>query len=72
VRRSAPAFYQMMSRLERDRLVEGWYESIVAGDQSVKERRYRITAPGAKAWARTREFYEAAGGRMRTPRWSDA
>src|SRR5262245_25526240 len=72
VRNSAPAFYQMMSRLERDGLVEGRYESIVAGDQSVKERRYRITAAGAKALARTRAFYETAGWPTTArPRWSD-
>ena len=28
VRRSGPAFYQMMARLERDGLIEGWYEQI--------------------------------------------
>ena len=26
VRRSGPAFYQLMARLERARLIEGWYE----------------------------------------------
>ena len=42
VRRTAAAFYQMMSRLEGERLVEGWYEQINVGDQAVTERRYRI------------------------------
>jgi DNA-binding PadR family transcriptional regulator len=58
VRRSAPAFYQMMARLERDGLVEGWYEQITAGDQAVTERRYRIKPAGARLWAQTRAFYE--------------
>ena len=59
VRRSAAAFYQFMSRLERDGLVEGWYEQVQAGDQLVTERRYRITAAGVRTWKQTRAFYEA-------------
>src|SRR4051812_41683827 len=46
-KRSAPAFYQLMARLERDRLVDGWYEQVTAGDQSVTERRYRLRPAGA-------------------------
>src|SRR5215212_7195066 len=49
-RRTGAAFYQLMSRLERDGLVEGWYDRATAGDQSVTERRYRITAAGSRAW----------------------
>jgi DNA-binding PadR family transcriptional regulator len=59
VRRSGAAFYQFMARLERDGLAEGWYEQITVGDQLVTERRYRITAAGAKTWKETRAFYEA-------------
>src|SRR5262245_30552998 len=72
VRRSAAAFYQLMARLERDRLVEGSYGAIVVGDQSVTERRYRITPGGAKLWAETRTFYEAVGVAALKHRWSDA
>ena len=57
VRRTAPAFYQLMARLEASKLVEGWYERIVVGDQTVTERRYRITPDGEKAWSRARAFY---------------
>ena len=57
--RSAAAFYQLMARLERDGLVEGWYEPIVVAGQPAKERRYRITRAGAAAWQRTRAFNEA-------------
>ena len=69
VRRTGAAFYQLMARLERDGLVEGWYEPIVVGDQAVRERRYRITAAGSRAWRQTRAFYEtvataAAQGRL--------
>jgi DNA-binding PadR family transcriptional regulator len=58
VRRTGAAFYQLMARLERDGLIDGWYESIVVGDQAVRERRYRITAAGTRAWRQTRAFYE--------------
>ena len=61
IRRSAPAFYQMMARLERDGMVEGWYEQITAGDQVVTERRYRIKPAGSKFWAETRAFYDTFG-----------
>ena len=69
VRRTGAAFYQLMARLERDALVEGWYEPLVVGDQTVRERRYRITAAGTRAWRQTRAFYEtvvaaAAQGRL--------
>jgi DNA-binding PadR family transcriptional regulator len=60
VRRSAPAFYQMMARLERDGLIEGWYEQVTVGDQAVTERRYRIKPAGSKLWTQTRAFYEKA------------
>jgi DNA-binding PadR family transcriptional regulator len=61
VRRSAPAFYQMMARLERDRLVEGWYQQITVGDQAVTERRYRIASAGSRLWREARTFYKRAG-----------
>lgn len=72
VRRTAAAFYQLMARLERDRLVDGYYDSVVIGDQSVTERRYRITPEGAKLWAETRTFYESVGAAALHHRWSDA
>jgi len=69
VRRSAPAFYQMMARLEDATLVEGWYEQQVVDGQLLKERRYRITPKGRRALDETRAFYlehlAAAGGRTR-------
>jgi DNA-binding PadR family transcriptional regulator len=68
-RRSGPAFYQMMARLERDGMVEGWYEQVPVGDQAVTERRYRIRPAGSRRWEETRAFYErvavAAAGRER-------
>ena len=71
VRRSAPAFYQLMARLERDRLVDGWYEQVTAGDQAVTERRYRLRPSGAKLWTEARDFYTAIIEHG-SVRWSDA
>jgi DNA-binding PadR family transcriptional regulator len=75
VKRSAPAFYQLMARLERDRLVDGWYEQVTAGDQAVTERRYRLRPSGAKLWAETRDFYSTLArtdsAKLRKG-WSDA
>ena len=72
VRRTGAAFYQLMGRLERDGLVDGYYESIVVGDQSVTERRYRITPAGAAKWTDTRRFYASVGVAALNHRWSDA
>jgi DNA-binding PadR family transcriptional regulator len=71
VKRSAPAFYQLMARLERDRLVDGWYEQVSVGDQAVTERRYRLRPAGAKRWVEARDFYTALIARAEE-RWSDA
>jgi DNA-binding PadR family transcriptional regulator len=57
VRSSAPAFYQMMGRLEEGGLVEGWYDQKLVGGQNIKERRYRLTRPGRASLADTRAFY---------------
>jgi len=72
VRRTAPAFYQLMARLERDGLVDGWYEQITVGDQAVTERRYRLRPAGGKLWTEARDFYAAVRVRTGAPRWSDA
>lgn len=65
IRNTAPAFYQMMARLEQAGLVEGWYSQKLVGGQNVKERRYRLTKAGARAVADTRAFY---GERVTAPR----
>lgn len=72
VRRSGPAFYQLMARLEKARWVEGWYEQVTVGDQAVTERRYRITPEGARLWARAQGFYEDVARLSSRVRWSDA
>jgi DNA-binding PadR family transcriptional regulator len=72
VRRTAPAFYQLMARLERQRLVDGWYQPVAVGDQAVTERWYRITAPGRRAWDQARSFYDEVGRMPARVRPSDA
>jgi DNA-binding PadR family transcriptional regulator len=68
VKSSAPAFYQMMGRLEDADLVEGWYDQKLVGGQNVKERRYRVTRRGERALADTRAFYVARLVPARTAR----
>ena len=57
VRRTAPAFYQMMARLEDAALVVGEYDQKIIDRQIIKERRYSLTPAGAAAWKVTRDFY---------------
>jgi DNA-binding PadR family transcriptional regulator len=72
VRRTAPAFYQLMSRLESAGLVVGRYEQITVGDQAVTERWYRITTDGARQWQRAQTFYSEVGRLASKLRWSNA
>jgi DNA-binding PadR family transcriptional regulator len=72
VKRTAPAFYQLMARLERDGLIEGWYEQITVRDQAVTERRYRLRPAGARLWTEARDFYADVASRTVSTRWSDA
>lgn len=57
MRRSGPAFYQLMSRLEDAGLVVGRYDQKVVDGQIIKERRYMISDEGRDAWRATRDFY---------------
>lgn len=57
VRRSAPAFYQMMARLEDAGYVTGDYDQKIVDSQIIKERRYELAPAGDAAWRRTRDFY---------------
>lgn len=68
VRRSGPAFYQMMARLEDAGLVGGEYDQKVVEGQIIKERRYTLTPRGESAWASTRAFYDEAIGEYGTVR----
>jgi DNA-binding PadR family transcriptional regulator len=61
VNKTGPAFYQLMARLEDDKLVEGWYTHKAVAGQKIKERTYRLTAAGEAAWEQTRDFYRSHG-----------
>jgi DNA-binding PadR family transcriptional regulator len=60
VRRSAPAFYQMMARLEDAGFVDGEYDQKIVAGQIIKERRYTLSGKGEGAWSATRAFYDDA------------
>jgi DNA-binding PadR family transcriptional regulator len=57
VRRSTPAFYQLMARLEEMGHVKGQYVPKSVKGQTVKERRYQLTAAGKRAYRATCAFY---------------
>jgi len=56
-RKSAPAFYQLMARLEDAKLVEGWYVQKNVDGKSVRERWYRVTNAGKMAVDDVVRFY---------------
>ena len=58
VRKTGPAFYQMMARMEEAKLVEGWYSQEVKDGQIIRERNYKILGNGFNAWQLSRSFYE--------------
>ena len=63
VRKSGPAFYQLMARLEDAKFVAGHYEQKTIDGQPIKQRRYKLLAGGRQAHAETRDFYaERLGG----------
>jgi len=62
VNKSAPAFYQLMARLEEQKLVKGWYVPIEVDGHRVRERRYRLLAAGAAEVVGARRFYRAQTG----------
>jgi DNA-binding PadR family transcriptional regulator len=55
--KSSPAFYQLMSRLEEAKFVEGEYVQKVVDDVAIRERFYRLTGHGARAFHETQQFY---------------
>lgn len=57
IRKSGPAFYQLMARLEDVGFVRGWYEQEIVNGQIIRERNYEITAAGLRAWQASCEFY---------------
>ena len=58
-KKTGPAFYQLMARMEDAGYVKGWYEQKIVEGQIIRERRYEITPTGVSAWETTRAFYLA-------------
>src|SRR6266480_570479 len=58
INKSGPAFYQLMSRLEEAKYVEGWYDQKIIEGQLIKQRHYRMLGDGIRALNDTRKFYE--------------
>jgi DNA-binding PadR family transcriptional regulator len=58
IKKSGPGFYQLMARLEDAGFVKGRYEQLLIEGQAVKERRYKVTASGLRAWNATMAFYK--------------
>src|SRR4051812_32108854 len=64
-RKSLPAFYQMMSRLEDAGFVKGESRRTEVEGFPVTERWYKVTGKGLKAMETTRDFYaEHAADRL--------
>ena len=64
IKKSGPAFYQMMARLEEASMVNGFYTQQVIDGQIIKERQYRITGGGVQALNQTKQFYEGKTQKM--------
>jgi hypothetical protein len=56
---SHPAFYQLMNRLEKAKLVNGRYRKKRVKDQEYRERFYLATVPAIKALIEFRRFAAA-------------
>jgi DNA-binding PadR family transcriptional regulator len=64
-RKSAPAFYQSMARLEEAGLVEGRYEPKMVHGQRINERIYKVTGEGIRAVGEFEGFVRSnAAGRL--------
>jgi DNA-binding PadR family transcriptional regulator len=57
LKRTGPSFYQMMSRLEEAKFVNGWYSQEIISGQIIKQRQYAITDSGVRALNRAKNFY---------------
>jgi DNA-binding PadR family transcriptional regulator len=62
-KKSGPAFYQLMARMEDAKLVKGRYEQKVVEGQIIKERVYTVTGAGTAAVADVQEFYAGLAAR---------
>ena len=63
-KKSGPAFYQLMARLEEAGFVQGEYSQKIVEGQIIKERFYRVTGQGERALQQTLQFYQSLGGTL--------
>ncbi len=56
VKKTGPAFYQVMARLEDAELVQGRYRQEIVEGQIIRERAYKISSTGEHAWHTCRDF----------------
>jgi DNA-binding PadR family transcriptional regulator len=64
-KKSGPAFYQLMARMEDAKFVTGKYEQKIVEGQIIKERIYEPTGGGVAAFEATRDFYAALSNASR-------
>jgi DNA-binding PadR family transcriptional regulator len=57
--KSIANFYQLMARLEDAGLVKSWRDQEIVEGHIIKDRRYKLTAAGVRAWKEVRDFYLA-------------
>ena len=57
IKKSGPAFYQLMARLEEASFIKGWYEQEIIDGQIIKERHYKLLGLGERALNQTMQFY---------------
>ena len=57
-KKSAPAFYQAMSRLEDAGLVESRYTKRVLHGHTVKEKHFKVTGDGVEAMREAKQFFD--------------
>ena len=67
VAKSAPAFYQLMARIEDRKLAAGWYESREVDGHTVRERMYKLLGAGSAAVDEAHRFYAATPELARAP-----
>ena len=60
-KKSGPGFYQIMSRLEDDGLVDPRWKNIEVNGHKVRERRYKITGGGRSVVRSVRDFVTSIG-----------
>jgi hypothetical protein len=63
VKKSGPAFYQLMGRLEDAKFVSGSFTKKFVEGQLIRERVYSVTGAGERAFNGTIDFYERSEGK---------